>query len=157
MNQEKEKESLQQDQQWVESIVEKNELNRFNLTHTDAPFNYFESFPEKMVSRIQLEKNNTKHSAFKILFFNQYAKIAVAATFILLVGGLYLYDNASIKKSNIEIVSMQEIPNEEIINYVNNNEALAELDLDLAINKENAFLESLGEIEIQKIQKSIIH
>jgi hypothetical protein len=52
---------------------------------------------------------------------------------------------------------MQEIPNEEIINYVNNNEALAELDLDLAINKENAALESLGEIEIQKIQKAIIH
>ena len=39
----KEKKSLTQDQQWVESIVKKEHLNRFNLTNTDAPFNYFES------------------------------------------------------------------------------------------------------------------
>jgi hypothetical protein len=151
-----EKESIQQDQQWVESIVNKDQLNRFNLTNTDAPFNYFESFPEKMNKRIQLEKNMPKNSILKILLQNPYAKIAVAATFILILGGTYLYNTTSNKKAVSEQISLQEIPNEEIINYVNNNEAIAEIDLDLIINKENASLENLEEIEIQKLQKAII-
>ena len=152
-----EKESLQQDQQWVESIVKKDQLNSFNLTNTDAPFNYFESFPEKIITRIQSEKNKPKKSILKIIFLNPYAKIAVAATFILILGGTYLYNTPSTKKAVSEQISLQEIPNEEIINYVNNNEAIAEVDLDLVINKENASLENLEEIEIQHLQKAIIH
>jgi hypothetical protein len=151
-----ERESLQQDQEWVESIVKKDQLNRFNLTNTDAPFNYFESFPEKMNKRIQLENNKPKNSILKIIFLNPYAKIAVAATFILILGGTYLYNTPSTKKAVSEQISLQEIPNEEIINYVNNNESIAEIDLDLVINKENASLENLEEIEIQNIQKAII-
>jgi hypothetical protein len=151
-----ERESLQQDQEWVESIVKKDQLNRFNLTNTDAPFNYFESFPEKMNTRIQLEKNKPKNSILKIIFLNQYAKMAIAATFILIIGGTYLYKNTSTKKVVSNPISLQEIPNEEIINYVNNNESIAEIDLDLVINKENASLENLEEIEIQNIQKAII-
>ena len=152
-----EKEALQHDQQWVESIVKKDQLNSFNLTNTDAPFNYFESFPEKIMTRIQSEKNKPKNSILKIIFLNTYAKIAVAATFILIIGGTYLYNTVDTKKAESEPISLQEIPNEEIINYVNNNEAIAEVDLDLVINKENASLENLGEIEIQNIQKAIIH
>jgi hypothetical protein len=151
-----ERESLQQDQEWVESIVKKDQLNRFNLTNTDAPFNYFESFPEKMNTRIQLENNKPKNSILKIILLNPYAKIAVAATFILILGGTYLYNTTSTKKAVSEQISLQEIPNEEIINYVNNNEAIAEIDIDLVINKENASLENLEEIEIQNIQKAII-
>ena len=84
----KEKDSLEQDQQWVESIVKKDHLNRFNLTNTDAPFNYFESFPDQIMKRIQLEKNNNANtSAVKIFFINHYAKMAVAASFIILIVG----------------------------------------------------------------------
>jgi len=154
----KEKESLHQDQQWVESIVKKEHLNRFNLTNTDAPFNYFESFPDQIMTRIQLEKNNsTKTPAIKIFFINHYSKMAIAASFMLLVTGAYLYNNANIKKDIVEIVSLQEIPNEEMTNYVTKNEAIAELDFDLIIKKENASLENLEETEIQKIQKAIVH
>lgn len=156
MNLPMEKESLQQDQQWVESIVKKDQLNRFNLTNTDAPFNYFESFPKKIITRIQTEKNKPSTSILKIIFLNPYAKIAVAATLILILGGTYLYNTPSTKKVVSEQISLQEIPNEEIINYVNNNEAIAEIDLDLVIKKENASLENLEEIEIQNIQKAII-
>lgn len=81
----------------------------------------------------------------------------MAATFILILGGTYLYNTPSTKKAVSEQISLQEIPNEEIINYVNNNEAIAEVDLDLVINKENASLENLEEIEIQHLQKAIIH
>jgi len=154
----KEKESLHQDQQWVESIVKKEHLNRFNLTNTDAPFNYFESFPDQIMTRIQLEKNNRiNKSGVKAFFISHYAKIAVAASFILLVAGAYLYNNTNIKKNTVAVVSIQEIPNEEMTNYVNTYEAIAELDFDLIIKKENASLENLEETEIQKIQKAITH
>ena len=56
----------------------------------------------------------------------------------------------------LSTVSIQQIPNEEMTNYVINNEAIAELDFDLIINKENEALKNLEETEIQKIQKSII-
>lgn len=154
----KEKESLEQDQQWVQSIVKKDHLNRFNLTNTDAPFNYFESFPDQLMSRIQLEKNyNTNTSAVKIFFINHYAKMAVAASFIILIVGAYMFNNTTMKMEPLTTVSIQEIPNEEMTNYVTNNEAIAELDFDLIIKKENSSLENLEETEIQKIQKAIIH
>ena len=154
----KEKDSLEQDQQWVESIVKKDHLNRFNLTNTDAPFNYFETFPDQIMKRIQLEKNKTTNSsAVKIFFINHYAKMAVAASFIILIVGAYMFNNTTMKMEPLTTVSIQEITNEEMTNYVTNNEAIAELDFDLIIKKENSSLENLEETEIQKIQKAIIH
>jgi hypothetical protein len=146
---------LKQDQQRVESIIEKDHLNRFNLTNTDAPFNYFESFPERLMARIQTEKKNQiKPSLFKMFFLQPYGKIAVAAAFILIVAGTYLFSSAN--KAKVETVSIQEISIDEMKNYVNNNEAIAELDYDYVIKKENASLEKLGETEIKEIQKAII-
>lgn len=146
---------LKQDQQRVESIIEKDHLNQFNLTNTDAPFNYFESFPERLMARIQTEKKNQiKPSLFKMFFLQPYGKIAVAAAFILIVAGTYLFSSAN--KAKVETVSIQEISIDEMKNYVNNNEAIAELDYDYVIKKENASLEKLGETEIKEIQKAII-
>ena len=153
----KEKDSLNQDQAWVESIIKKDHLNRFNLTNTDAPFNYFESFPDQIMKRIQSEKNNTTNtSSVKIFFINHYAKMAVAASFIILIIGAYIFNNTTMKKETLTTVSIQEIPNEEMTNYVINNEAIAELDFDLIIKKENASLKNIEEKELEKIQKAII-
>ncbi len=155
MKMQTEQDLLKQDQQWVESIIEKDHLNRFNSTNTDAPINYFESFPDRLMQRIQMEKNNhTKPSLFKMFFLQPYGKIAVAATFILVVAGTYLLNTAN--KAKTETVSIQEISIDEMKNYVNNNEAIAELDFDYIIKKENASLEKLGESEIKEIQKAII-
>jgi hypothetical protein len=83
--------------------------------------------------------------------------MAVAASFIILIVGAYMFNNTTMKMEPLTTVSIQEIPNEEMTNYVTNNEAIAELDLDLIIKKENSSLENLEETEIQKIQKAIIH
>jgi len=155
MKMQTDKDLLKQDQQWVESIIEKDHLNRFNSTNTDAPINYFESFPERLMQRIQMEKNNkTKPSLFKMFFLQPYAKIAIAAAFILIVAGTYLFSTAN--KAKTETVYIQEISIDEMKNYVNNNEAIAELDFDYIIKKENASLEKLEEKEIKEIQKAII-
>ena len=155
MKMQTEQDLLKQDQQWVESIIEKDHLNRFNSTNTDAPINYFESFPDRLMQRIQMEKNNhTKPSLFKMFFLQPYGKIAVAASFILIVAGTYLLNTAN--KAKTVTVSIQEISIDEMKNYVNNNEAIAELDFDYVIKKESASLEKLGESEIKEIQKAII-
>jgi len=155
MKMQTDKDLLRQGQQWVESIIEKDHLNRFNSTNTDAPINYFESFPERLMQRIQMEKNNkTKPSLFKIVFLQPYGKIAIAAAFILIVAGTYLFSTAN--KAKTETVSIQEISIDEMKSYVNNNEAIAELDFDYVIKKENASLEKLRESEIKEIQKAII-
>lgn len=155
MKMQTDKDLLKQDQQWVESMIEKDHLNRFNSTNTDAPINYFESFPDRLMQRIQMEKNNhTKPSLFKIFFLQPYAKIAVAAAFILIVAGAYLWNTAN--KAKFETVSIQEISIDEMKSYVSNNEAIAELDYDYVIKKENASLEKLRESEIKEIQKAII-
>ena len=155
MKMQTEQDLLKQDQQWVESIIEKDHLNRFNSTNTDAPINYFESFPDRLMQRIQIEKNNyTKPSLFKMFFLQPYGKIAVAAAFILIVAGTYLFSTAN--KSKTATVSIQDISIDEMKNYVNNNEAIAELDFDYIIKKENASLEKLEEKEIKEIQKAII-
>ena len=148
--------TLSEDQQWVESIIEKDQLNQFNLTNTDAPFNYYESFPEKMLTRIHSEKmNQQKTFEWRNLFFNNYARMAVAAAFITVVAGTYLMNNNNLKKMSTALVSIQEIPNDEIINYINNNEAIAELDIDADLTKENTSLQSFNENEIQKIHQSL--
>ena len=155
MKMQTEQDLLKQDQQWVESIIEKDHLNRFNSTNTDAPINYFESFPDRLMQRIQMEKNNhTKPSLFKMFFLQPYGKIAVAATFILVVAGTYLLNTAN--KAKTATVSIQEISIDEMKSYVSNNEAIAELDYDYVIKKENASLEKLRESEIKEIQKAII-
>ena len=48
--------SLEQDRAWAESLLNKQNLSQFNLSKTDAPFNYFESFPDQLMKRIESEK-----------------------------------------------------------------------------------------------------
>ena len=58
--------SLEQDRAWAESLLNKQGLSELNASKTDAPIHYFESFPDKLMSRIanerleKLEKKNAK-------------------------------------------------------------------------------------------------
>jgi predicted house-cleaning NTP pyrophosphatase (Maf/HAM1 superfamily) len=99
--------------------------------------------------------NQQKTFEWRNLFFNNYARMAVAAAFITVVAGTYLINNNIVKKMSTALVSIQEIPNDEIINYINNNEAIAELDIDADLTKENTSLQSFNENEIQKIHQSL--
>ena len=48
--------SLEQDRAWAESLLNKQNLSQFNLSTTEAPLNYFESFPDQLMNRIESEK-----------------------------------------------------------------------------------------------------
>ena len=65
-NHENTENSLEQDRAWAESLLDKQSLSQLNASKTEVPIQYFESFPEKLMSRIsnerleKLEKKNRK-------------------------------------------------------------------------------------------------
>ena len=50
--------SLEQDKAWTESLLNEEVLRQFNKSKSTAPIHYFESFPEKLLSRIENEKKS---------------------------------------------------------------------------------------------------
>lgn len=157
--------SLEQDSAWAESLLNKQSLSQFNLSTTEAPLNYFESFPDQLMNRIEsekrqkLEKKNTK-IFFLPSFMQPLNRLAVAAVFIIVVGGSFIFLNNSVsKKTQAAIVandiSLQELSNEEIESYVDANEWIAEIDIQAQMQKENLKLSSLDEKQIEEIQKII--
>jgi hypothetical protein len=157
--------SLEQDRAWAESLLNKQSLSQFNLSKTDAPIHYFEFFPDQLMNRIEsekrqkLEKKNTK-IFFLPSFMQPLNRLAVAAVFIIVVGGSFIFLNNSVsKKTQAPIVandiSLQELSNEEIESYVDANEWIAEIDVQAQMQKENLKLSSLDEKQIEEIQKII--
>jgi predicted house-cleaning NTP pyrophosphatase (Maf/HAM1 superfamily) len=136
-----------------------------NASKTEATIHYFESFPDKLMSRIanekreKLEKKNAK-IFFLPSFMQPMNRWAVAAAFIIIVGGSFIFlNNATYKKIESSMVAsninLQEISIEEIETYVDANEWIAEIDVQAQMQKENAKLSSLDEKQIEEIQKII--
>lgn len=157
--------SLEQDRAWAESLLNKQSLSELNASKTDVPIHYFESFPDKLMSRIanerleKLEKKNAK-IFFLPSFMQPINRWAVAAAFIIVVGGSFIFLNNSVsKKTQASIVandiSLQELSNEEIESYVDANEWIAEIDVQAQMQKENVKLSTLDEKQIEEIQKII--
>ena len=135
------------------------------MSTTEAPLNYFESFPDQLMNRIEsekrqkLEKKNAK-IFFLPSFMQPLNRLAIAAAFIIVVGGSFIFLNNSVsKKTQAGIVandiSIQELSNEEIESYVDANEWIAEIDVQAQMQKENAKLSTLDEKQIEEIQKII--
>ena len=157
--------SLEQDRAWAESLLNKQNLSQFNLSTTEAPLNYFESFPDQLMNRIEsekrqkLEKKNAK-IFFLPSFMQPLNRLAIAAAFIIVVGGSFIFlNNDAYKKIESSIVAsninLQEISIEEIETYVDANEWIAEIDVQAQMQKENSKLSSLDEKQIEEIQKTI--
>ena len=157
--------SLEQDRAWAESLLNKQSLSELNASKTDAPIHYFESFPDKLMSRIEAEKRQKMEKKNAKIFFlpsfmQPINRWAIAAAFIIVVGGSFIFLNNSVsKKTQASIVandiSLQELSNEEIESYVDANEWIAEIDVQGQMQKENAKLSTLDEKQIEEIQKII--
>ena len=138
--------SLEQDRAWAESLLNKQSLSELNASKTDAPIHYFESFPDKLMSRIanerleKLEKKNAK-IFFLPSFMQPLNRLAIAAAFIIVVGGSFIFLNNDAYKK--------------IESYVDANEWIAEIDVQAQMQKENAKLSTLDEKQIEEIQKII--
>ena len=157
--------SLEQDRAWAESLLDKQSLSQLNASKTEVPIHYFESFPDKLMSRIanerleKLEKKNAK-IFFLPSFMQPINRWAVAAAFIIVVGGSFIFLNNSVsKKTEAPIVantiSIQDLSIEEIETYVDANEWIAEIDIQAQVQKENTKLSRLDAKQIEEIKKII--
>ena len=157
--------SLEQDLAWAESLLDKQSLSQLNASMTEVPIHYFESFPDKLMSRIanerleKLEKKNAK-IFFLPSFMQPINRWAVAAAFIIVVGGSFIFLNNSVsKKTEAPIVantiSLQDLSIEEIETYVDANEWIAEIDIQAQVQKENTKLSRLDAKQIEEIKKII--
>ena len=157
--------SLEQDRAWAESLLNKQSLSQLNASMTEVPVHYFESFPDKLMSRIESEKREKlEKKKTKIFFLPSFIqpmnRWAVAAAFIIVVGGSFIFLNNSVsKKTEASIVantiSLQDLSIEEIETYVDANEWIAEIDVQAQMQKENAKLSSLDAKQIEEIKKII--
>jgi len=157
--------SLEQDRAWADSLLNKQNLVQFNLSTTKAPIHYFDSFPDQLMSRIESEKREKLEKKKAAIFFlpsfmQPINRWAVAAAFIIVVGGSFIFLNNSVsKKAQAPIVanniSLEQISSEELESYVDTNEWIAEIDVQAQMQKENAKLSSLDAKQIQEIEKII--
>ena len=141
MNNNKENIEILNDKALVENLISKQVLNNYEANQFEVPANYFQQFETQVLSKVGKE-NKAKKSSF---FIPKWGQIAVAASFFTIIATTYLWlqsnDHEQTVASNI---SIQEITTTEIDAYVNENEAIAEIDWQAEINKETSNLENIN-------------
>jgi len=123
MEQKKIDTALEDDKLMVEQLFSKEALVNYDKSVSEVPASYFEAFPEKIQQRIANNKP-------KVFFLTPLGKMAIAAIFIFVVSSTFIFLNSSADKNlTLSAISIQDISNDEIEDYVNANEWIADIDL----------------------------
>jgi hypothetical protein len=106
-----------------------------------------------------MEQKNTK-IFFLPSFMQPMNKWAVAAAFIVVLGGSFIFLNNSVSKKIADPIAstrinLQDLSSEELESYVDANEWIAEIDVQAQMQKENTRLSTLNEKQIEEIKKTI--
>ncbi len=113
---------LNTDKLAAEQLFSKQDLAHFNLEKMEVPSDYFDTFSDKVLDRISKNKPS-------VFYLTTYGKMAIAAVFIFVMASAFIFlNNYSKVKSDLAVISIQDISNEEIESYVNANEWIAEMD-----------------------------
>jgi len=121
--------SLREDKALVEALFSKESLMQFNENQQQSNDSFFEQQQASILKAIGQQKA-------RIIIFGKYGKIAVAASILAIIATSYLYIQASKQSTaTVEYVKIEEIPSEEIENYVNANELIAEIDWSTEIDE----------------------
>ena len=102
---------------------------QFNENQQQSNHAFFEQQQASIIKAIGQQKA-------RIIIFRKYGKIAVAASILAIIATSYLYIQASKQSTaTVEYVKVEDIPSEEIENYVNANELIAEIDWSTEIDE----------------------
>jgi len=141
MDNNKENIELLNDKALVENLFSKQALNNYVAKGNTVPTNYFEQFEAQVLSKVAKE-NKAKTIRFTI---PKWGQIAIAASFFAIIASTYIWLESKNTKTDIASnISIQDIATSEIDAYVNENEAMAEIDWQAEINKESSNLENLN-------------
>ena len=127
--------TLQQDKALIEGLFSKEALMQFEENQMQSSATFFENQQAAILKAVGKKKA-------AIYMIGQWGKIAIAASLLAMVATAYIFMKEDPQTGNaVEYVKIEEIPSDEIENYVNNNELIAEIDWSSEINEEAEIFE----------------
>jgi hypothetical protein len=124
---------LAEEKNQVAALFNKEAMNQYEEQIGTVPADYFNSFPEKLVAKIQAKK--------KPSLILQLNKLSIAAAIMLLLVGSYFFVNKYNNSAN-NAVAIHEIPTSELDAYVSNNDWIVDAEMQTEINKLGLNLDS---------------
>jgi hypothetical protein len=111
-------------------------LKTFESKNTEVPVGYFDQFELDLMQKIKAQKQGPKRAPIVTLFL-EHKKYLVAASllFAIVTGSLFINkaENTNDSIVNVETIEIENLPDELIEAYVNNNELVAEVEWNSAI------------------------
>ena len=111
-------------------------LKSFETKTKQVPAGYFDQFELDLMQKIKTEKQAPQKARIVTLFSNQ-KKYLVAASLLFAIATGYLFfnkaENTTTQIAKVEIINIETLPDELIEAYVNNNELVAEVEWNSAI------------------------
>lgn len=111
-------------------------LKSFETKTKQVPAGYFDQFELDLMQKIKIEKQAPQKARIVTLFSNQ-KKYLVAASLLFAIATGYLFfnkaENTTTQIAKVEIINIETLPDELIEAYVNNNELVAEVEWNSAI------------------------
>ena len=118
-------------------------LKSFESKTKQVPLGYFDQFELDIMQKIKAE-GQAPQKARIVTLFSDHKQYLVAASVVLAIATGFLFFNNTEKNitslAKIEMIEIETLPNELIEAYVNNNELVAEVEWNTAIETEAAFL-----------------
>ena len=118
-------------------------LKSFESKTKQVPLGYFDQFELDLMQKIKAEKQAPQKTRIVTLFSNQ-KKYLVAASLLFAIATGYLFfnktENTTTQIAKVEIIDIETLPDELIEAYVINNEFVAEVEWNTAIETEASLL-----------------
>jgi len=122
-------------------------LKSFDTKTKQLPVGYFDQFELDLMQKIKAQKQGPKKAPIVTLFL-EHKKYLVAASllFAIVTGSLFIYkaENTNDSFVNVETIEIENLPDELIEAYVNNNELVAEVEWNSAIEAAGTNLTSIN-------------
>lgn len=129
MNNEPIDSTLKEDKAMMEQLLSTEALSQFDAAMHEVPAGYFEQFPESILLKIKATAKPTSAKFFTI------GRLSMAAAVLLIIASTFIFVQKNKTDNQIATIAIHEIPISEMEAYVNNNEWIADVDVQSEINK----------------------
>jgi hypothetical protein len=122
-------------------------LKSFEAKTKQVPAGYFDQFELDLMQKIKAEKQAPQKARIITLFSNQKKYLVAASLLFAVATGYLVFNNAENTNDSIakvEIIDIETLPDELIEAYVNNNELVAEVEWNSAIEATGTNLISIN-------------
>ena len=140
--------TLKEDKAQIEALFGKQSLAQFKEEQQATSDSFFDTQAAQILASIR--KNQKKKS--KLYSIGTFRQLAIAASFIIFIAATYIFIQSK-QQNEIAKVSIEEIPTEEIDNYLVSNDWVNELDWENTTLKEELPIEALSNAFIKDSNK----